>query len=90
VKSRTPTAPAENASDVATFVSTYVTDARLEQIAFAVTQRALSYPKDSTGEFLKAFSADVMKEADLGTLTWKEVGKAVNTAAAAWYRARSL
>jgi hypothetical protein len=89
-KSRTPTTPPENASDVATFVSTYVTDARLEQIAFAVTQRQIPYPKETTGEFLKAFSADVMKEADLGTLTWKEVGKAVNTAAAAWYRARSL
>ncbi len=90
VKSRTPTSPPENADDVTAFVETYVTDARLEQIAFAVTQTAPPYRVQSTGDFLKAFNADVQKEADLGDLTWKDVGAAVNKAASRWFRARAL
>ena len=90
VAARTPTAPPENASDVQAFVATYVTEARLEQIAFEVNQTPAPYDIRRTGDFLKSFNADVLKEADLGTLTWKDVGGAVNREAARWYKARAL
>lgn len=78
----------ETPASVLAFVDDYVTDARCSEVAFAVDGGQRDVRK--TGAFLKALCGDVIKEsaADLALaeLTWKDVGRAVNSAAGRWYR----
>lgn len=80
----------ETLASVEAFVSTFVTDARLEQ---GLSEACPDEPTmRDIGAFLKWVSADVRKESsddlEAAGLTWKEVAKPVTNAAKKWFRAR--
>lgn len=75
----------EVAKNIEDFVQLFVTENRLEQIA----QKVGGFDSKKTGEFLKGFAADVMKEShaelQASKMTWKDVANPVSTAARNWW-----
>ncbi len=75
----------EVANSVDEFVTLFVTENRLNQFAE-------KFPLDmkETGNFLKAFLADVQKESsaelEASNLTWKDVNSALSTKARSWWQ----
>jgi hypothetical protein len=92
VKAKKPVqATPEIAAGVDEFVSLVVTPSRLEQgLTEACNGQAVM---SQIGAFLQWFATDVQKESvaelEAAQLTWKDVNKAVTTAAKDWYQARS-
>ncbi|HUS87857.1 MAG TPA: RNA ligase family protein, partial [Desulfosporosinus sp.] len=74
----------EVAKNIDEFVTLFVTEPRLEQIS-----EKTGVDNKLTGDFLKAFCGDVKKESvaelEASSLDWKQVAKAVSTAARNWY-----
>lgn len=78
----------EVAQSVEAFVDLFVTPARLEQaVATACAGRC---EMSRIGAFLKWISQDIQKESvaelEAAQLSWKDVNKAITTAAKAWYQ----
>lgn len=75
----------EVANSITEFVALFVTDARLNQIAGKVGP----FEQKSTGQFVKEFSLDVVKESkaelEASNLTWDQVGRDVSKAASSWW-----
>lgn len=79
----------ERAANVAQFVELFVTPQRLDQ---AVTEGCSgAYDMRQMGSFLKWIGQDIKKESavelEASGLEWKDVSKAVTTAARNWYKA---
>jgi tRNA-binding EMAP/Myf-like protein len=78
----------EVAANIDEFVGLFVTEARLEQgVAIACNGQ---FDVKLTGSFLKWFNKDVEKESvaelEASKLEWKQVAKAVSSAAREWYQ----
>lgn len=77
----------EVAESVSRFVEMFVTPSRLEQGVVEACNG--EYDMRGLGHFLKWMNADIQKEGDAeleaSGLTWKDVNKAVQTAARKWY-----
>lgn len=85
VKVKAPvTIDPEVVANTEAFVKLFVTENRLEQFSSKT-----GFDQKKIGEFIKLFIADVEKESkaelDASRLEWKDVSKAVSTAAKLWY-----
>ncbi len=75
----------EVAKSIDEFVALFVTENRLEQFA----QKIGDFDMKKTGNFLKIFLEDVVKEStaelEASKMTWKDVNNAVSNKARAWW-----
>ena len=80
----------ETANSIEEFVTLFVTPARLEQAATEACDGDFDIKK--IGDFLKWIAIDIQKEStaelEQSNLTWRQVSKAVSSAAKQWYQSR--
>lgn len=81
----------ETANSIEEFVNLFVTPARLEQAATEACDGDFDIKK--IGDFLKWIAIDIQKESaaelERSNLTWKQVSKAVSSAAKQWYQQKA-